>query len=164
MLRVNSIVAVVLFAALTAVVGLQVINRLVLHQPFIWSEEIARFLFFWVVLLGAAISVRRRRHFVVDVMPGSWKRRTGPLGALLDMIPQLCILGFAVFLLVESIGYARVGLFRTASNSGVNMALVYAAIPVFAALVIVYSMLNLLADYRAFRDGRAADRRPPPAE
>jgi TRAP-type C4-dicarboxylate transport system permease small subunit len=80
------------------------------------------------------------------------------------MFPQLCILGFALFLLVQAIGYTRAGILRTASNSGINMALVYAAIPVFAALSVVYSMLNLVGDYRAFRAGRAPDRHPPPAE
>lgn len=164
MLRANGIIAVILFVALTAVVALQVVNRLVLHQPFIWSEEIARFLFFWVVLLGAAISVRRRRHFVVDVTPASWHRGTGPVHALLEIVPQLCILGFAVFLMVEAIAYTRAGIFRTASNSRVNMAFVYGAIPVFAGLVIAYSILNLRADYRALRAGRPPDRRAPPAE
>lgn len=164
LLRANGIVAVVVFVALTAVVTLQVVNRLVLHQPFIWSEEIGRFLFFWVVLLGAAISVRRRRHFVLDVTPRRWRGGTGPLHVLFDLFPQLSVLGFAVFLLVQGIGYARAGLFRTATNSGVNMSLVYTAIPVFAALTIVYSALNLLADYRAFRAGPGDGRLPPPAE
>src|SRR4051812_31576652 len=44
MLTVNRYVAVVVFALLTCVVGLQVLDRLVLHRSFIWSEEIARFL------------------------------------------------------------------------------------------------------------------------
>lgn len=164
MLRVNGIIAVILFAALTAIVALQVVNRLLLHQSFTWSEEIARFLFFWVVLLGAAISVRRRRHFVVDVSPASWRGGGHLQHFLLDIVPQLCVLGFNVFLLVQAVGYTRAGTFRTASNSGVNMALVYAAIPVFAALAIAYSTLNLLADYRAFRAGPPPERRPPPAE
>jgi len=164
MLRVNGLVGVLVFAALTAVVALQVLNRLVLHQPFIWSEEIARFLFLWVVLLGAAISVRRRRHFVVDVLP---RRRVGVTGAphfLLDVFPDMCVLGFAVFLLVQAITYTRAGSFRIASNSGVNMATVYAAILLFAVLTIAYSARNLLEDLRAFRAGQPLDRRPPPAE
>lgn len=164
MLRVNGFVAVVLFAALTAVVGLQVANRLVLHLPLIWSEEAARFLFFWVVLLGAAMSVRRRRHFVLDVTPRRWRRRTGVLAVLLDAFPDTCVLGFGVFLLAQGIGYTRAGSFRTASNSGINMAAVYAAIPLFAALAIGYSAANLLADARTRRAGQPSDRRPPAAE
>jgi TRAP-type C4-dicarboxylate transport system permease small subunit len=164
MLRVNSLVAVLLFAALTAVVALQVVNRLVLHWPLIWSEEAARFLFFWVVLLGAAMSVRRRRHFVLDVTPRRWRRRTGVSAVLFHAFPDACVLGFGAFLLAQGIGYTRAGILRTASNSGVNMAAVYAAIPLFAALAIAYSAANLLADARARRAGQSSDRRPPAAE
>lgn len=164
LLGANGVVAVLVFVALTAVVTLQVVNRLVLHQPFIWSEEIGRFLFFWVVLLGAAISVRRRRHFVLDVMPRRRRPGTGVLHFLFDIFPQVCVLGFAVFLLVQSIEYTRAGMLRKATNSGVNMSAVYTAIPVFATLALIYSALNLFSDYRGFRAGPADDRRPPPAE
>jgi TRAP-type C4-dicarboxylate transport system permease small subunit len=162
-LKLNGLVAVPLFAALTAVVALQVLNRLVLHLPLIWSEEVARFLFFWVVLLGAAMSVRTRRHFVIDLPMGRRAAgRTVPR-LVLDLLPDVCVLGFGVFLLVQGIGYAEVGLFRTATNSEINMAVVYAAIPVFAALTIVYAGLNVLATCRTFATGERAERRPPPA-
>jgi len=164
MLRANGLVAVPLFVALTAVVALQVLNRLVLHLPLIWSEEVARFLFFWVVLLGAAMSVRTRRHFVLDVTMGRRRRARGRVGLALGLVPHLCVLGFSVFLLVQGIAYARVGSLRTATNSGINMALVYAAIPTFAALTIAYSVLNIRRDLRTHRTAARPDRRPPPAE
>jgi TRAP-type C4-dicarboxylate transport system permease small subunit len=141
-----------------------VANRLVLHLPLIWSEEAARFLFFWVVLLGAAVSVRRRRHFVLDVLPRTWLAGSRTRRFLLDAFPDACVLAFTVFLVAQGIVYVRAGAFRTASNSGVNMAFVYLAIPVFAALGAVYSALNLLSDYRGFRDGRTGAPRPPAAE
>lgn len=160
--RLNSAAAVVLFAALTAVVTLQVLTRFVLHLPFIWSEEVARFLFFWTVLLGAAISVRRRRHFVLDVSMGRLAGSRGIAGRILDFVPDLCVLGFSLFLLVQGITYARAGLLRTATNSNLNMALVFAAIPVFAALVIAYTVVNLLADVKAMREGASRIDLPPP--
>lgn len=150
----NAGLAVVLFGALTLVVGLQVFTRFVLHAPFIWSEELARFLFFWVVLLGSSMSVRQRRHFVIDVGMGKGWDRRGRWGLVRDLVPDLFVLGFSVLLLVEGIGYTEVGLLRVAPNSQVNMAWVYAAIPVFAGLSIVYSAWNLMADLAAFRKGR----------
>ena len=160
----NRVVATAIFALLTGVVTLQVFTRFVLHAPVIWSEEAARFLFFWVVLLGAAMSVKDRRHFVIDVLGG--RVGGGPrLRFLFDLVPDACVLAFSVLLLVEGIGYTQVGLFRTGTNSQVNMALVYAAIPTFAALSIVYSALNLLLDWAAFRQGRGpAPRRPQSAD
>lgn len=164
MTRINGAVAVLLFTALTFVVSLQVVNRLVLHLPLIWSEELARFLFFWVVLLGAALSVRRRRHFVLDVMPRRRASATPLRQFLFGIVPDLCVLAFAMFLSIEAFGYMRTGVFRTATNSGINMAIVYAALPVFAALTVAYSVMNLLADYRAFRRGDADAPRTPAAE
>ncbi|MEX2531793.1 MAG: TRAP transporter small permease [Gemmatimonadota bacterium] len=149
----NAGVAGILFAALTVVVSLQVFTRFVLHIPAIWSEEVARFLFFWVVLLGSAMSVKSRRHFVIDVtMSGRPAVGAGVAGLLLRLVPDLCVLGFSLLLVVEGIGYAEVGLLRTATNSGVNMALVYAAIPVFAGLSAVYSAGNIILDCFAYRE------------
>ena len=158
---INRVIATVLFTLLTGVVALQVLTRFVLHAPIIWSEEVARFLFFWVVLLGAAMSVKDRRHFVIDVTGG--RTSGGPtLRFLLDIVPDVCVLAFSLLLLAEGVGYTQVGLFRTASNSRVNMALVYAAIPTFAALSVIYAAANLLVDWAAFREGRGPTPRPPP--
>ena len=159
--RVNGAVASLLFAGLTLVVSLQVLTRFVLHIPVIWSEEVARFLFFWVVLLGAAMSVKNRRHFVIDITMGRSETAGRKGRFLFDIIPGLCILGFSVFLLVQGIGYTRAGLLRTATNSQINMAIVYGAIPVFAALSVLYSVSNLILDYAAFARGQGPEPRPP---
>lgn len=160
---VNGLVAVALFSGLTLVVALQVFTRFVLHAPFIWSEELARFLFFWVVLLGSSLSVRQRRHFVIDVttggtlLPERGPRTRSPGRFLLDLIPDLCVLGFSVLLFVQGIGYAEVGLLRVGPNSQVNMAVVYAAIPVFAALSVLYSLGHLVTDSVEFCRERAGE-------
>jgi len=159
---VNGVMAVVVFAALTLVVAAQVFTRFILHAPLIWSEELARFLFFWVVMLGSSLSVRQRRHFVIDVTMGRARGPGGRWRFLIDIIPDLSILAFSLLLFFQGIGYTEVGLLRVAPNSQVNMALVYGAIPVFAALSVVYSIGNLLTDWAAFvRKGEAV---PPAGE
>lgn len=147
----NRAVALVLFGALTAVVALQVIARFILHAPMIWSEEAARFLFFWLVLLGSAMGVRDRRHFVIDFTIGGQPQAGTKRRLLLDIVPDACVLAFSVFLLVHGILYTQVGLLRVATNSQVNMALVYAAIPAFAALSLLYSVSNIVLDCVSFR-------------
>lgn len=163
--RINGALAVVTFGALTAVVALQVFTRFVLHTPVIWSEEAARFLFFWTVLLGSALSVRYRRHFVIDINPGrAMVRDRGWVTIAANAIPDLAILFFSVFLLLEGIDYVEIGSFRIGTNSRVNMAVVYAAIPTFAALTILYSLNNLIEDVRLARQGRMSPIDHPPAD
>ena len=51
-------------------VTLQIISRYTALIPaYIWTEELSRFLFIWMVMLGAMIGVRERTHFEVDVWP-----------------------------------------------------------------------------------------------
>lgn len=158
----NRALATILFVLLTVVVALQVFTRFVLHVPMIWSEEVARFLFFWVVLLGAAMSVRDRRHFVIDVTAGPARAGGGGLRRFLfDVIPDLCVLAFSALLLLEGLRYTDVGRFRIGTNSQVTMAFVYAAIPVFAVLSALYAAGSLLVDWAAFVQGRGPTPRPP---
>ena len=154
---VHGAVAVIMFLALSLVLSLQVFTRvLMVPVSIIWSEEVARFLFLWVVMLGAALSVRTRRHFVIDVTGG--RRPEGRLARFLfDILPDAFVLAFSALLIVQGVGYTAVGTFRTGTNSGIDMAYVYAAIPTFAILSAIYAAENLardLAEFLADRDDR----------
>lgn len=61
-------VATVLFILFFIAVLLQVLFRYVLNLPLTWSEEAARYLNVWAVLLGAALAVKRRDHLRVDLI------------------------------------------------------------------------------------------------
>ena len=56
-------------AALTVPVAMQILSRYTgLIPRFIWTEEIARFCFVWIILICEMIAVRDRTHFDVDVL------------------------------------------------------------------------------------------------
>ena len=61
-------VSALMVVALTVIVFLQVFNRFVLKTPLAWSEDLAMLLFQWVVFLGAAIGVKRLRHFGIELL------------------------------------------------------------------------------------------------
>jgi len=64
---------IVLLVTLLAVVGLEIFARYVVNHSLFWSEELARYLFIYLVFLGAAIALRREAHirvsFFVDLLP-----------------------------------------------------------------------------------------------
>jgi TRAP-type C4-dicarboxylate transport system permease small subunit len=148
--RLNGVMAVGFFSALTVVVSLQVFTRFVLHEPLLWSEEVARYIFFWTVLLGAALSVYDNRHFVIDVLPVS--DGDDPISRpvkIWRMVPDLTVFGFCALLLFYGIGYTETGTFRIGTNSGLSMAYIYAAIPAFAILSMIYTAERIIMDWRS---------------
>src|SRR5258708_23567885 len=74
-------------------VTIQMFSRFTALIPaWIWTEEMARFLFIWMVMLGAMIGVRDGSHFDVDVWP-ELKPRTN---ALLRFVSIVFVLVFAL--------------------------------------------------------------------
>jgi TRAP-type C4-dicarboxylate transport system permease small subunit len=74
-------------------VSLQIFSRYTALIPsYIWTEEMARFLFVWMVMIGAMVGVRDGAHFEVDVWP-----RLGPrANAAVRIVARLGILAFAL--------------------------------------------------------------------
>src|SRR5262245_52518953 len=69
--------------ALLVPVSLQIFSRYTpLVLTYIWTEEMARFMFIWTIMIGAIIGVRESAHFDCDVWP-EMSRRGDAFGRLL---------------------------------------------------------------------------------
>ena len=90
-------VCVGLFAALVVTVAWQVFTRQVLSSPSGWSEELAKYLFVWLGLFGAALVFGERGHIAVDVLvrrlPEAGQRAFG-------MLSHVLVLTFTALVLV----------------------------------------------------------------
>ena len=145
------LVITIAFAILVACVIWQVFSRYVLESPSTVTDEMARFLFIWVALLGGAYTLGQRRHLAIDLLPMITK------GALRLAINAGIIAAVAVFAALVMI-YGGLDLVTRTLETGqvspalrIPMGLVYVAIP-FSGLCIFYYCLTFLADL--FRDGR----------
>lgn len=59
------ILMAVLFYAITLLVTFQVILRFVFSSGFAWGEEVARFMFVWLMYISIAYATRNQRHIKV---------------------------------------------------------------------------------------------------
>ena len=57
-----------LVAAIAIIVTAQVVFRYAVQEPIVWSEEFTTLCYQWLSYLGAALAVRYRAHFGVDVL------------------------------------------------------------------------------------------------
>lgn len=133
------------FAVLVACVVWQVFSRYVLGSPSTVTDEMARFLFIWVALLGGAYTLGQRRHLAIDLLPVITK---GATRYLVNFSIILAIAVFAALVMVYG-GLDLVG--RTLQTGQVSPALrlpmgyVYIAIP-FAGFGILYYCLVFVVE------------------
>lgn len=153
--RLLVVAVVLLLATFTVVVTYQVFSRYVGAVPrFIWTQEISRFCFIWMVFLGAAIGVRRQTHFRIDIFPSttpSWLQRT------VILFVSLVTGAVLVAAVLGGFEFFQIGFNRTSTTSGVRLAWVYLAIPVSAVFMVVFTVENLLRGLFGAPEAQSSD-------
>jgi len=94
--RLLSWLLVASIAILIIPVSMQIFSRTIPIIPtYIWTEELARLMFVWSIMIGSMIGIREGTHFEVDVWPDMGPRAT----AAVKLVAGLFILGFALVFL-----------------------------------------------------------------
>ena len=66
--RVQLFLCWILLVIMVIVVFSQVLGRYVFHFDLLWGPEVAVFCLCWSTFLGASVAVRRRAHYVFDIL------------------------------------------------------------------------------------------------
>ena len=116
-------------------VTLQVISRYTPFIPsYIWTEEMARFLFIWTVMIGAMIGVRDSTHFEVDVWPQLSRRGE----AAVRLLGRLGVLAAALVFVWAGIQFTKFAWNRTSELADLPLWLIHMAWPVTGFTWIVF--------------------------
>ena len=132
-------------------VTLQTFSRYTeLIPSYIWTEELSRFLFIWMIMLGAMIGIRERTHFEVDV----WPELKPGANALLRIVSSLFVLVFALVFVWWGIAFVRFGWDQTSEIAELPMWMIFAAWPVTGATWALFLGESFLEDLRMVRSAR----------
>jgi TRAP-type C4-dicarboxylate transport system permease small subunit len=144
-------VAGAFFAILIVCLILQVFTRLlprflgdwaVISLP--WTEELSRFSFVWLLMLGASVGMYNQEHFnvtfVVDALPPSLRPSIQLLVYLLELL-------FVGFLIAHGYWMSEMVWNQIAPAVGVSYAWVYMSVPVGASLMAVHIVGNMVKRY-----------------
>jgi TRAP-type transport system small permease protein len=116
-------------------VTMQIVSRYTdLIPPYIWTEELARFVFIWMIMIGAMLGVREMAHFNVDV----W-RRLGPRGeAALKLVTHLATLVFALVFVWSGIEFTRFAIHRISELAELPLWVIHVAWPLTGLAWLVF--------------------------
>jgi len=140
----------IMLVGLLIAVSLQVISRFIIKSPIQWTEEGSRFIFFWVAMMGACVSVKTKKHFTIDVYePGNFRN---PLIRLVaELLPDIIVLGFCILLTWYGWEYFTSGFTRRGIEVPLQMSWVYAALPVSGVTMALYTINSILITIRNSR-------------
>ncbi|QGH36014.1 TRAP transporter small permease subunit [Gracilibacillus salitolerans] len=139
--------AVVSMIIASILIFVQVVLRYLFNFSLIWSEEAARFLIIWLILVGSSIAVREKGHATVDALvaflPPAGKK-------LFSVFANLAGIAFCLILIwagsemVSSV----VELGNVTPALGVPMAIPYLSVPVGGGLMLFRFLQLLFTDVK----------------
>jgi TRAP-type C4-dicarboxylate transport system permease small subunit len=121
--------------ALTVIVSLQVFNRFVLKTPLAWSEDLAMLLFQWVVFLGAALGVKRVRHFGIELVVRKFPERVRHRVELLTPAVMAIV---ALVMIVQGWILLTFNRTRTFPTMDLTYTWAFLPIPLAGVLILIY--------------------------
>jgi len=138
-------------AILVIPVTLQMVSRYTSLIPsYIWTEEMARFLFIWLILIGAMVGVREASHFEVDVWPTLGRRGE----AAVRIVARLGVLALALIFIIGGYQFTAFAWNRTSELADLPLWLIHVAWPVAGVTWVVFLGEQFLDEFRAMT-GRA---------
>ena len=117
-----------------------VVFRYLLHQPLIWSDELASILFLWLAMLGAVVAFRRGEHMRMTALVA---RASPAHRAFLDVVAICAALVFLLLITRPSWDYAYEESFITTPALQISNMWRAAALPVGMTLMAAFALLRL---------------------
>lgn len=135
-------ISIGIFSFMTLLVTWQVFTRYVLNKPSAQSEILAKYLFIWLVFIGAAYVFGKREHmnisFVKDKMKPLVQKELDLAIEILIIVFILCVLVFGGYFLTTS------GMAQVDATLKIPMGYIYIIIPISGLITIFYNICNIL--------------------
>ena len=133
-------------------VSLQIFSRYTALIPsYIWTEEMARFLFIWTIMIGAMVGVRESSHFEVDVWPDLSRRAE----AAIKILARLGVLALALVFVLAGTEFTRFAWYRTSELADLPLWLIHVAWPIAGLTWIVFLGEQFVDELKILFGGRA---------
>lgn len=135
-------ICILLLLIFTLIVLLQILTRNYIKVPMAWTAEVALFCFLWSVYLGAAVAVRSRQHYVVELLPTTFVRTK----AIMTTFSDIAIFSLILVLICGGIKFTQMGFYRFLVSLPLSMAWLFVAIPISGMVMFLFGIENVVDD------------------
>jgi TRAP-type C4-dicarboxylate transport system permease small subunit len=138
------IVALLCAGALPAVVVANVIARYTNWYHVIWTTDVVKVLFLWVVFLGGALAVKYEAHVRMAMLSERLLEGGGELGRLWDLAIRLSPMLIGATLLVLGARLVEISMVRELQTLRISAGYFMTIVPASGVLMIVYVLRSLV--------------------
>ncbi|MFV0313739.1 MAG: TRAP transporter small permease [Anaerotignum sp.] len=85
---------------MSGIIFFQVVMRYVFSNSLVWSEEIARYIFVWLVYFAVSYTARREKHIRIDAAINIYPKKVRPY---IEILSEFIVFAFALFIAITAI-------------------------------------------------------------
>lgn len=147
---------VILMSAMTLIIFIQVIMRYIFSNSLSWSEELARYLFIWLIYLGISYGCKIMKHIKIDAVLKLFPRGVRPF---IMIVGDLIFLGFAIYVMVTGFQLTMLQIQLTKTSPAMRLPLqyVYSAPMIGFALAAFRELQTLAYRIQAIKKGEISE-------
>ena len=135
------------------VVFAQVVTRYVFHSPLAWSEELARYMFIWLVWIGAAYATKMRKNIIIDVVASKFKGATKLISEIINFVLFVVLMLFMLWttstVMMQVYESNSIG-----TGTHLPMWIVWLSLPLSMALNLLRYTQNFIYDMKHWNDDK----------
>ncbi len=148
-------ICMVLLCVFTTVLMLQVVMRRVFNNSLSWTEELARYLFIWLVFIGISYGAKQMKHLKIDVFLKIFPQKARPIVVIIADIAVLIFAAIVVYAAYSTVlKYFSVGTASAAMN--IPLWVVHAAPIVGYSLTFIRQTQAIAYRVKAYQSGDLA--------
>ena len=136
----DSLAAVLLFV-IAVLITAQVLVRYAFGGSLVWSEELTRLLFVWMVMVAAVTAPQMQVDFLVDLFPPR-------LRALQRILVEFVVMGLTIILIQGALGMMDLRQFDTYIALGISVSWVYLSLCLAGFAWLLRSLATVIAQLR----------------
>lgn len=135
---------VVLFSLLLLVGFLQIVSRYAFRLPIVWADETMKYLFIWLIMIGAGYGVRLKKHVAADVVVTNVSPKAKIVfGFITDLLSVL----LCVMFMILAPRMVKLAMGTTSPTLGIPIGYIYWSMFVGPLIMLFYILIGMYETY-----------------
>ena len=144
MQRINTVIISLALLAMVGVVFLQTFCRFVIFRSLSWSEELSRYLFVTLIVLGVNLAITNHLFVRIEIIDNYLK---GTAAVMMNLIRKFIMIYVNIVVVYSSFKLILIGAYQTSPAMRIPMSLLYGIVFIGFAMNVFASLIDLYETY-----------------